>query len=150
MNNVTVLLKPVHAVRQCIDKGSFLKMTTFRQLIFTRVLELISSFGPINGMSLSDEAIKYVKKPKTNRVSLVRTDLNKIEQLVDELLRRIWDLSVQPQILRQLQIALHSELAWIPENVVRRHMLLVRPPYEAVIAAVEVRVCFWTTLTQVN
>ena len=25
LNNVTVLLKPVHAVRQCIDYGSFLK-----------------------------------------------------------------------------------------------------------------------------
>ena len=27
LNNVTVLLKPVHVVRQCIEKGSFLKMT---------------------------------------------------------------------------------------------------------------------------
>ena len=38
LNNVTVLLKPVHAVRQCIDKGSFLKVTGFRQLVFTQVL----------------------------------------------------------------------------------------------------------------
>ena len=29
LNNVTVYLKPVHAVRQCIDNGSFLKMTSF-------------------------------------------------------------------------------------------------------------------------
>ena len=43
LNNVTVLLKPIHAVRQCIDKGSFLKMTSFRQLVFTLVLVLISS-----------------------------------------------------------------------------------------------------------
>ena len=32
----------------------------------------------------------------------------------------------------------------------RRHMLLVRPRYEAVIAAGESHVCFWTNLTQVN
>ena len=38
LNTVTVYLKPVHAVRQCIDKGSFLKMTSFRKLVFTRVL----------------------------------------------------------------------------------------------------------------
>ena len=38
MNNVTVLLIPVHAERQCIDKGSFLKMTSFRQLVSTQVL----------------------------------------------------------------------------------------------------------------
>ena len=31
--NVTVLLKPVYAVRQCLGKGSFLKMTSFRQLV---------------------------------------------------------------------------------------------------------------------
>ena len=30
LNNVTVLRKPVHAVRQGIDKGSFIKMTSFR------------------------------------------------------------------------------------------------------------------------
>ena len=29
LNNVTVLLKSVHAVRQCLDKGSFSKMTSF-------------------------------------------------------------------------------------------------------------------------
>ena len=29
LNNVTVLLKSVHAVCQCIDKGSFSKMTSF-------------------------------------------------------------------------------------------------------------------------
>ena len=64
LNNVTVLLKPIHAVRQCIDKGSFLKMTSFRHLVFTRVLVLISSLRPITGMSFSDEAIKCVQKPK--------------------------------------------------------------------------------------
>ena len=64
LNNVTVLPKPVHAVRQCIGKGSFLKMTSFRQLVFARVLVLISSLRPITGMSLFDEAIKCVKKPK--------------------------------------------------------------------------------------
>ena len=61
--NVTVLLKPVHAVHQCIDKGSFLKMTSFRQLVFTRVLVLISSIRPITGMSLSEKAIKCMQKP---------------------------------------------------------------------------------------
>ena len=33
-------------------------------------------------------------------------------------------------------------LAWILKNVVWRHMLLVRPCYEAVIAAGEGHVCF--------
>ena len=64
LNNVTVLLKPVHAVRQCIDKGSFLKMTSFRQLVFSRVLVLISSLRPITGISLSEEALNCVQKPK--------------------------------------------------------------------------------------
>ena len=64
LNNVTVLQNLIHTVRQCIDKGSFLKMTSFRQLVFTRVLVLISSLRPITGMSLSDEEIKCVQKPK--------------------------------------------------------------------------------------
>ena len=64
LNNVTVLLKPLHAVRQCKDKGSFLKMTSFRHLVFTQVLAQISSLRPITGMSLSDESIKYVQKTK--------------------------------------------------------------------------------------
>ena len=64
LNNLTVLLKPVHAVRQCIDKGSYLKMTSFRQLVFTRVLVLISSLLPITGMYFSGEAIECVQKPK--------------------------------------------------------------------------------------
>ena len=59
--NVTVLLKPIHAVRQCIDKGSFLKMTNFRKLVFTPVLLRISSHNPITGMSLSDDSIKCVQ-----------------------------------------------------------------------------------------
>ena len=50
LNNVTVLLKHIHAVRQWVDKGSFLKMTSFRQLVFTQVLVLISSLRPITGM----------------------------------------------------------------------------------------------------
>ena len=38
LNNETVLFKPGHDLRLCIDKGSFLKMTKFRQLVFTIVL----------------------------------------------------------------------------------------------------------------
>ena len=64
LNNVTVLLKPVHAVCQCIDKGSLLKMTSFRQFVFARVLVLISSLRPITGISLSEEALNCVQKPK--------------------------------------------------------------------------------------
>ena len=64
LNNVTVLLKPVHAVRQCIDKGSFLKLTSFRHLVCTQVLVLFRSLRPITGMSLSYETIKCVQKPK--------------------------------------------------------------------------------------
>ena len=44
---------------------------------------------------------------KTNRVSLAKPDLITTEQLLDELWRRIRDRSVQPQNLRQLQVALH-------------------------------------------
>ena len=61
LNNVTVLLKPVYAVRQCKDKGSFLKMTN-QTIGFTRVLVLISSPRPITDMSLSDEAIECMQK----------------------------------------------------------------------------------------
>ena len=62
---------------------------------------------------------------KTNIVSLVSLDLITIEQLLDELWRRIRDHSVQPRNLRQFQVVLHYEWAWIPKNVVRRHMLSV-------------------------
>ena len=37
-----------------------------------------------------------------------------------------------------------------PRTFAQRHMLLVRPRYEAVIAAAEEHVCFWANLTQVN
>ena len=48
LNNVTVLLKFVHAVHQCIDNGSILEMTSFRQLVFTGVLVLISSLHQVS------------------------------------------------------------------------------------------------------
>ena len=57
---------------------------------------------------------------------------------------------MQPRNLRQLQVVLHLEWVWIPKNVVRHHMFLVQSLYEAVIAAGEGQVCFWTNLTQVN
>ena len=44
---------------------------------------------------------------KTNCVSLVSSDLNPIEQLCDELWRRILDHSMQPRNLSQLKVALH-------------------------------------------
>ena len=40
---------------------------------------------------------------------------------------------MQPQNLRQLQVAVHKEWAWIPKSVVQRYMLLVPPRYEAVL-----------------
>ena len=43
---------------------------------------------------------------KTNRVNLVSPDLNTIEQLLDELSRRIQDRSVQSRNLRKLQVAI--------------------------------------------
>ena len=80
---------------------------------------------------------------KTNRVSLVSSDLNTIEQLLDELWRRIRDRSVQSQMLGQPRVSLHYDVCvWIPKNIVRRHTLLVRPRYETVIAAGEGHVCF--------
>ena len=90
------------------------------------------------------------EKSKTSRVSLVCPDLNTIELLLDELLRCIRDPSVQPGNLRQLQVALHLEWARIPKNVLRRHMLLIRPRYDAFIAAGEGHVCFWTNFTLMN
>ena len=72
---------------------------------------------------------------ETNRHSLVSPDLNPIEQLWDELCRCIRDRSVQPRNLRQLQVTLHSEWAWIPKNAVRRYVLSIRPRYDAFIAA---------------
>ena len=62
---------------------------------------------------------------KTNHVSLVSPDLITIEQLLDELWRRIRARSLQPWNLRQLQVAPHEEWAWIPKNVVRLHRLFV-------------------------
>ena len=64
LNTVTALIKPVHAVCHCIDKGSFLKMTRFKQLVFTQVLVQIRSLRPKTGMTLADEAMKCVQKTK--------------------------------------------------------------------------------------
>ena len=44
---------------------------------------------------------------KTNHLILGSLDLNAIEQLLDELWRRIQDRSVQPQNLQQSQVAFH-------------------------------------------
>ena len=63
LNNVTVLRKPVYAVRQCIDKGSILKLT----IAFPRVLVLIISLRPIADMFLSEEAIECVQKLNKQR-----------------------------------------------------------------------------------
>ena len=86
----------------------------------------------------------------TNRDSLVSLDLNPTEQLWDELWRCIRDRSVQPRNLRQLQIALHLEWAWIPKNVVPRYVLSIRPRYDAFVAAGGSHVRFLTNLIQVN
>ena len=101
LNKVISLPKPVHALCQCIDKGSFLKMTSFIQLVFTRVLVKISSL-PIagGGHGLCAEAKIY-------RISLVSPDLSSIEQVWDELWLRIRDCSLQPWNLQQLQVAFH-------------------------------------------
>ena len=74
---------------------------------------------------------------KPNRDSQVSPDLNLIEQLRDELLRCIRDRSVQPRIIRQLQVALHLEWVLIPKNGVGRYVLSIRPRYDACIAAGE-------------
>ena len=49
------------------------------------------------------QSYRVCAEAKTNRVSLVSSDLNPIEQLWDELLRRILDHSVQPRN----RVALH-------------------------------------------
>ena len=48
LNNVTVLLKSVHAVRQCLHNGSFSKMTSFTLKNEYLVLVLISSLELIS------------------------------------------------------------------------------------------------------
>ena len=93
LNNETVLDKPIHAVRQCIDKGSFLKMTSFGHLVFTRVLVLISSLRPITSMP-SLMGHRVCAEAKTNRECLVGPDLITIELLLDELWQRTRDCSV--------------------------------------------------------
>ena len=50
----------------------------------------------------------------------------------------------------QLQVALHKEWARIPQNVVRRYMLSVRPRYDAVIAAGDGHARILTNLTQLT
>ena len=75
---------------------------------------------------------------KTNYVSLVSPDFNTIQQLLDELWRRIRDRSVQP---RNLRLSIKKGRG-ILKNIVRCHMLLVRPRYEAVIATGESHVRF--------
>ena len=88
-------------------QGVISKNDRFRTIGFHSVLVQISSLRPITSMSLSDEAIKCVQKPKTNHVSLVSRDLNAIEQLLDELWRRISDRLVQTWNLWRLQVAFH-------------------------------------------
>ena len=66
LNNVTVLLNPVYAVRPCLDKGSFQKMTSFRKLVSLEFSSK-SRLRPITDMSLSDEAIQFVQKQNKPR-----------------------------------------------------------------------------------
>ena len=68
--------------------------------------------------------------------SSLSPDLNPIEHLWDELGRRVRARPVQPQNLRQLEIALHQEWAQIPQNVVSRFVHSIRPRCDAVIGAV--------------
>ena len=53
LNNVTVLLKPVHAVRQCIDKGVISKNDKFQTIGF-----LPSTSSSLNRFTLSNN--RYV------------------------------------------------------------------------------------------
>ena len=107
-------------------QGVISKNDKFQTFGFHSSLVLICSLHPITGMSLSDDN-NVCAEAQTNPVSLVSLDLITIEQLLDELWLRIRDPSMQPRNLRQLQAALHLEWGWIPKNVVRRHLLLVRP-----------------------
>ena len=59
-------------------------------------------------------------------------DLNPIEHLWDELGQRVRACPVQPQNLRQFEIALHQEWAQIPQNVVRRYVHSIKPRCDAV------------------
>ena len=63
------------------------------------------------------------------------TDLNPLEHLWDELGRRVHARPVQPQTIRQLEIALRQEWAGIPQNTVRRYVLSMRRRCEAVTGA---------------
>ena len=104
LNNVTVLHELVHAVLQCIEKGLFLNMTSFDNWFH-------SSSRPNQITSLRHVPLWRVHQvyaeDKTNLVCLIRPDPNPIEQLRGENWRRIRGRLVQPQNLRQLQVALH-------------------------------------------
>ena len=63
-------------------------------------------------------------------------DLNPLEHLWDELGRSVRARPVQPQNLRQLEIALHQEWAHIPQNVVRRYVHSTRPRCDSVMGDV--------------
>ena len=107
LNNATVLLKPVYTVCQCIGKGSFPKMTSFRQLVVYSSSSLNQFTSSNNGYVPLWKGNQVWFEAKTNCVSLVSPDLNTIQQLLDELWRRIQDRSVQPRNLGQLHVVLH-------------------------------------------
>ena len=82
---------------------------------------------------------------KTNRASLVSPDLNTIEVLVTH----------PGSFCATSESSTASGCSPLSMGVdsqerLRRHMLLVRPRYEAVISAEECHTCFLTNLTQVN
>ena len=60
-----------------------------------------------------------------------------------------WTIQCNLEIFDSSRL-LSNKNGQIPKNVVRRYVLLIRPRSDAVIAAGEGHVCFWTNLTQVN
>ena len=62
-------------------------------------------------------------------------DLNVIEHLWDELIRRVQKRPRQPQTLRELREALLEEWNHIPQDVIRKLVESMRDRCEAVIAA---------------
>ena len=88
-------------------QGVISKNSKFQTIGFhssSRLNQFTSSNNQYDSLWRSHQVYAEAKK---KHIILVSSDLNPIEQLWDELWRRILDHSVQPRNLQQLQVALH-------------------------------------------
>ena len=124
-------------------QGVILKNDKFQTIGFHSSSSLNLFTSSNNRYVLLWRGSRVCAEAKTNRVSLVSSDLNTIEQLLDELWRRIRDRSVQSQILGQSRVSLHYDVC------VASHAIGLTSLWGSY-AAGEGHVFSWTNLTQVN